>query len=1023
MCVLLALLLVAGVVGTRRLPLDALPDVSTVQVDVLTKAPGAAALDVERTVTFPIENALNGVPGLVELRSVSRFGLSAVTVVFADGTDRWFARQLVLERVRAVQAELPPNVDPPELAPVSTGLGTIYKFVVASDRHSAMQLRTILEWEIVPKLRGVPGVIECNTFGGELKQYQVVVDRVRLDTVDMTLRQVIEALSSANTNVGGGYVERGGESYVLRGQGLLRGVDDIGDVVLKTRDNGTPVLVKHVAEVKVGAALRQGVVTLDGKGEAVSGLVLMLAGQNSYDVVSAVKARIAEIAPTLPPGVRVDVVYDRGRFVGQTLRTVAVNLAEGMAVVTIVLAVLLGSFRGAIAVALGIPASMSIAILGMHAFHVTGDLMSLGAIDFGFLVDGPIVLLEGVIAALAGRALSRADREREYGHAMAGAIKPVAFSVAIIMLVYLPLLTLEGVEGKMFRPMALTMACALFGARVYAIVFVPAVTVMFVPPPSHHAKWLDALSRSVDRVAAATVARRWSVLAGAGALLAVTVFGFSRMGAEFVPRIFEGDAIVAIKRAPSISLDEARRLDLATESILKSYPEALVALGQTGRAELAIDAVGNENTDILVALSPMKQWKTAHDFDDLSEIWKTRIESEVPGTFVSVSQPIEDLTNQLISGSRADVSIKVVGDDIFELVRIADRVGAAVQKIRGTGDLRVERVLGEMMITATADRAKMARYGVKVQDAFDALASTREGIRVGDVYEGSRRFQLRVLNPPSSPTLEGIGSIFVESSKGKAVPLQELVELREGDGPAVVKRQDRERLVRIDVNLRGRDLVSWVAEAKAKVRAEVPLASGYCIEWGGQFENFERASKRLAVVVPAVVAIILGMLFWLFRSVRLSASVFALVPLASVGGVAGLFARGLPFSLPAAVGFIALGGISVLNGVIIASEASRRLLAGESPDAAVQHATSHAVRAVLTTGAVAALGFLPMALSTSAGSEVQRPLATVVVAGILLSSALTIAVFPAILRVALGGWTRPAPRVEEPLVESPVLPD
>lgn len=1002
---LLALVLALGVLAAQRLPIDALPDVSSVQVDILTKCGGLSPVEVERTVTVPIEKALNGIPRGAQIRSISRFGLSSVTVVFQDGTDIWWARQLVLERIRQAQGDLSPSASLPELAPPSTGLGTIYKFVVRSPHHSPMQLRTMLDWEIAPRLRNVPGVVEVNPFGGELKQYQVKVDPARLRARGLTLNQVMAALEEANVSVGGGYVERGGESYTIRGRGLVKDEAEIADVVVRSTQDGPPVLVKQIADVEVGAALRYGVVTLDGEREAVSALVMMLAGANSRDVVYAVKARVAEIERDLPPGVSIEVIYDRADFVERTLKTVATNLAEGLLIVTVVLALFLGTIRGALVVALGIPASMAIALFGMHLFGVTGDLMSLGAIDFGFLVDGPIVVLEAVVAGTAGRALVGAARARAYAEVAKLVVKPVAFAVAIIMLVYIPLLTLEGVEGKMFRPMAITMACALFGALVYSILFFPALMVLFVQPAAGHGPaWLERLTHAYERLLGVAMKARWPLLGANAAALVAVGFAFSQAGAEFVPRIFEGDCILAMLRAPSISLEEARRLDLLAEKIVLSFPETRRALGQSGRAEMALDAVGNNNTDILVPLAPMKEWKSARDFEELSTLLKDKIESEVPSTFVSVSQPIEDLTNQLIAGSRADVSIKILGPDLDRLVAFSDAVGGVVRDIPGTGDLKIERILGQPTITATADRAKMARHGVKVRHAFDVLAASREGVKVGEVYENERRFDLRVLVPPSAPNAEALSDLFVETERGESVPMREVVKLEEGDGPSVVKRLNRERIIRVDVNLRGRDLVSWVTEARAKVGAAVEMPNGYRIEWGGQFENFERASARLAIVVPAVVAVILGMLVWMFRSFRPALAVFLLVPFAATGGMLGLLARGMPFSLPAAVGFIALGGVSVLNGVVIATATRRAMLEGKDADEAAKHGSAHSLRAVLTTGAVAGLGFLPMALSTSAGSEVQRPLATVVIVGIFLSTALTLTVFPGLLGAMLRRW-------------------
>jgi cobalt-zinc-cadmium resistance protein CzcA len=1018
---LLALLFVAGGVAAARLPIDAMPDVSTIQVSILTKAPGLSPVQVERTVTVPMELMLNGIPGGIEFRSVSRSGLSAVTVIFEEGTDVWFARQLVIERLRSV--ELPPSAEVPELAPVSTGLGEIYQFVVRSELHTPMQLRTMLDWQIVPRLRSVPGVIEVNTQGGELKQYQVRVDPSRLRAHHLTLSDVTSALRSANMSVGGGYVERNDESFIIRGRGLLHDEREIANVVVAARQDGAPILVDTVATVRVGAALRYGVITYNGQGEAVSGIVMMLLGSNSRDVVLAVKDRIEEIQRELPPGVNIEVVYDRSDFVGRTLATVAKNLSEAIVIVTIVLALFLGTLRGALAVVLGIPASMSVALLGMHAFDVTGDLMSLGAIDFGFLVDGPIIVLEAVIAATAGKKLVGHARRREYA-ALAGRVaRPVAFSVAIITLVYLPLLSLEGIEGKMFRPMAITMACALFGALVFAIVFFPALLAVMVPPRKDHGpRWLEAIGRGWSAIAPSLLRWRWPLFGLAALALVLSGMAFAGAGANFVPRIFEGDALVTIRRSPSIGLDQARDLDLRVERTLHTFPEVLSTLGMTGRAEVAIDPVGNDNTDMLVRLRDTESWTTAHDFDALSAAIKARVESEVPGTFVSVSQPIEDKTNELISGSRADVAVNVFGPEIEVLAQLADKVGDRLKSIPGTGDVRIERLIGKPVIDARPDRARMARHGVRVEDAFLAIAACREGISVGSIYEEQRRFDLRVLQPPTEPSADAIADLFVPAAGGeRTIPLREVMTFEEGDGPVVVRRVDRQRTVRIDVNLRGRDLASWVDEARRIVATEAPMPAGYRVEWGGQFENFERAKQRLVLVLPLSVAIIFGMLLLMFRNVRLAIAVFITVPFALTGGMLGLLARGYSFSLPAAVGFIALGGIAVLNGVVMAAEVRQRIDAGEPLREAVVNGGAHVVRAVLTTAAVAALGFLPMAIATSAGAEVQRPLATVVIFGILLGTLTTMTVLPGILVVLLRGY-RPAPAREEEEDDAPAAP-
>lgn len=1013
-------LLALGLYAARTLPIDALPDVSTVQVTILSEAPGLSPIEVERMVTAPMELALNGTPRLVELRSVSRPGLSAVTVIFEEGMDVWFARQLVSERLREVIAELPAFVPPPQLAPVSTGLGEIFIFVVRSetDDHSSMQLRTLLDWEVVPRIRAVPGVIEVNTMGGELKQFHVVADVNRLKAHGLSLAELRDALKNGTSTVGGGYIERAGEVQLVRGNGLLANEDDVGNVVV--RGGEQRVLVKNVADVKVRPALRYGVTTRDGEGEVVTGTVMMLLGANSREVTLAVKERVAEVQAMLPPGVRIEAIYDRSDFVGRTLQTVLRNLLEGAVVVLLVLALFLGSLRGAVAVVLGIPASMAVALFGMHLFGVTGDLMSLGAIDFGFLVDGPIVVLEAVMAALAGRAL-RTDHEKRDALASAAApvARPVAFSVAIIMLVYLPLLALQGVEGKMFRPMATVMACALFGALFYSVVIFPGVLSLLMGEVDHGPKWLEVVRRRYEALLPTALAYRVPLVVAASVLFVTSMVAMSRQGADFVPRIDEGDAVLTIRRAPSISLTEAQRLDFEVGKVMKRFPEVITTLAFTGRAELAFDPVGNDNTDMLVRLKPKSEWKTAHDLDGLSEAFKNAVEAEVPGTFVSVSQPIEDRTNELISGSRADVAIQIFGPDLDVLVDRSNELGDLMRKVQGTGDVRIERLLGMPNLTFTPDRERLARYGVELASIFQTIEDARGGEKVGMLYEGPRKFELRLTAPPAASTAEAYGDLFVSTVDGQLVSLSELGKLEDTEGPATVRREGFSRTVRVEVNLRGRDLVSWVQEAKALVDKSLPLPSGYTMTWGGQFENFERAQERLAIVVPLALLIIFSMLVLTFGSVRLALAVFSLVPLALIGGVVGLIARSLTFSLPAAVGFIALAGVAVLNGIVMTTDVRRLLHEGLPLEQAVVRGASHTLRAVLTTAAVAALGFAPMAISTGAGSEVQRPLATVVIFGIVGATVLMVVVFPGLLQLALRGYAEVEPVEVKP---EPVLP-
>lgn len=996
---LAALVLVAGGMALRRLPIDAVPDLTNVQVQVLTDSPGLSAEEIERFVTRPVEMGLNGMPGLKEIRSITREGISTVTVIFDEHVDVWFARQLVMERLRAVEAEIPPGSGRPEMAPVSTGLGEIYQFVVRGSGHSPMQLRELLDWQIAPALRSVPGIIEVNAFGGAKKQIQVVVDPDRLAAHRVTLAQVMEALSRNNVNVGGGYIERGAEQFVVRGEGQYRSLDDVRAVVVTVGEGGTPVQVRHLAEVREGAALPQGVVTQDGQGEVVLGMALMLAGQNSRDVVTAVHARMAEVRRALPPGVSVQVVYDRKEFIDRTLSTVAKNLVEGAGLVGIVLLIFLGSIRGSVLVTLGIPFAMSLTLCGMLLTGVTGNLMSLGAIDFGFLVDGPIVMLEACIARLALHGVTQANAKHSVVSAVRGVTRPVVFSVAIILLVYLPLLSLQDVEGKMFRPMAATMAMALGASLVFALVVFPAAAVTFLKPPkaSGHHGLLHRLTDPYRRGVRLALRWRAPLLAGAVAMLLASMPVAGSLGADFVPRIDEGDIYVAIRRIPSIGISEARRLDLEAERVLRRFPEVVSAVATTGRAELAVDPVGMDNTDILVHLRPRAQWRTAGDLDGLGEAIKRAIEAEVPSTFVSISQPIEDKTNEMLSGSRADLVIYLAGEDLQTMNDIMSRVGRLMREIPGAGDVRVERNLGLPMVNVRVDRERLARYGIAAEDALAAVQASHLGRSVGSIFEDARRYDLRVLLPPSERGVEALGRLLVGSREGQLVPLSQVATLVEVDGVAQIGREGLRRRMRVEVNLRGRDLVSFVADARRVVEREVRLPQGYEFAWGGQFENFERARQRLALVVPAALAIILGMLMLMFRDLRSALAVFTGVPFALLGGIVALKLRGLSFSLPAAVGFIALCGIAVLNGVVMTTAILRRMEGGASRETAIVEGAGEVLQALVLTAMVAALGFAPMAVSESAGSEVQRPLASVVIGGLASSTLLGLFLHPALL--------------------------
>ena len=1007
--VLIVSLLIAlwGAFEVRRLSIDAVPDVTNVQVSVQTAASGLSPLEVEQYLTYPIEMALNGLPGLQQIRSVSRTGVSAVTVVFDDSMDVWFARQLVAERLRQAEAEIPPGYGRPEMGPVATGLGDIFEFVLSSDRHDPMELRTALDWIIAPRLRQVPGVIEVNGLGGKARQFQILVDPQRLATLRLPFSRVIEALERNNRSVGGGYIEKNGESLVIRGDALAGSIDDLKRIVLTADDDGTPVLLDSVADVEEGAALRFGAATQLGRGPVVTGTVMMLVGSNSRDVVQRVKTAIEAIGKDLPQGMRIEPFYDRAEFIDRVLATVLRNLVEGALLVTIVMVIGLGTLSGALIAALAIPFSMLVAVIGMNALGVVGNIMSLGAIDFGLLVDGAIVMLEAIIAQLAiVRPLTDAQRVRTIAGAARDVAKPVFSSVLIILLVYLPLMALEGVEGKMFRPMAITVALALAGALFYTLVTFPAAIAYTARAPKHAhdgGRIYRALSSAYERALTGVLAAPKATFGLAcGALLVAGVLA-TRLGADFVPRIFEGELVVDVRRLPSVAISEAERLGMKLEETLGRFPEVKLVTTRSGRGDAATDPVGPDNAEVMVKLAPRDEWTTTNDPDELAEQMKQAIESGVPGTFPSMSQPIEDRVNELLAGSRADVVIKVFGPDLEQLKAIAEQIGGVMRDVPGTGDLRVQRVLGLPLLEVDVDRARLARYGLSADSVLDAVEASRVGHAVGKVFEGPRRFDVVVKLPPASDGEDGLAGLLVGDDRGQLVPIEQVADVRRTEGPAVINREALERRVLVEANVRGRDLVSYVQDAQARVAAAVQVPEGYRVVWGGQFENFSRAAGRLAMVVPMALAIIFAMLFLTFGNMPYTIAVFSCVPFALIGGIVALVLRGLPFSIPAGVGFIALCGVAVLNGVVMASAVARRRASGESFDAALRGAAASVLRPVLMTSAVAAIGFLPMALSTLPGSEVQRPLATVVIGGIVSATLLTLLVLPVVLRALCRG--------------------
>ena len=1002
-----AMLIGAGVYSLRTLPIDAVPDVTNVQVQILTGAPSLAPLEVERQITFPVEVAMSGLPDIEEVRSVSKFGLSLVTVVFKENVDIYFARQLVLERLSEARDQIPETIGSPEMGPISTGLGEIYQYELTAkpgSGYDAMALRTVQDWIVRRQLLGVPGVTEVNSFGGFAKQYQVKLDPAKLQSYGLSLRDVLDAVVRNNANVGGAYIEHGSEQYLLRGIGLVESTQDIANIAVKTGAEGVPVFVRDVGEVVTGATVRQGAVTADGQGEIVVGIAMMLKGENSRTVAQRVKERIEQIRKTLPEGVELIPFYDRTELVDRSIGTVVKNLVEGAILVILVLVLLLGNWRGAALVASIIPLSMLFAAICMRIFNVSGNLMSLGALDFGLIVDGAVVMVENVVRRRgeAQHLGSKEPPERTILDACLEVGRPVVFAVAIIAIVYLPILSLTGIEGKMFKPMALTVVFALVGSLLLALTYVPAAMTLLLRGKVSEKE--SPLIRIAKRWYAPalnwTIRNRRKALAVALVLVIVSGAMFPFLGSEFLPRLDEGTIAMQIFQVPSVSLTQATATTTAAEKVLRQFPEVTRVVSKTGRAEVAVDPMGIDIADVFVSLKPRGEWKTASTREELVEKMAERLEQKVPQAAFSFSQPIELRVAELIAGVRSDVAVKIFGDDLDILKAKADEISRVISRVEGAADVKVEAVTGLPQLQIKANRETIARYGLNVEDINDLVETVIAGKPAGIVYEGEQRYDMVVrLGDPASRDIETIKNLRVPAPNGVMVPLSQVASIAMVEGPAQISREDTRRRIAVELNVRGRDIGSFVADAEKLIASQVKLPPGYYLTWGGQFENLQRASARLLIVVPIALFLIFVLLFSTFNSVKQAALIYTGIPFAVVGGVIALALRGMPFSISAGVGFIALFGVAVLNGVVMVSYIDHLREEGKSVEEAVKEGASIRLRPVLMTALVASLGFIPMAIATSAGAEVQRPLATVVIGGLITSTVLTLLILP-----TLYGW-------------------
>lgn len=1005
-----------GARAASSLPIDAVPDITNIQVQIITSAPALSPVEVEQYVTVPVERAMAGIPRTTEVRSVSKYGLSVVTIVFQDGTDIYFARQLVNERMREVADAVPDQYGKPEMGPISTGLGEIFQFTVENDNLSLMQLEELLDWQIGPQLRTVPGIVEVNSFGGHDRQYQVVLDPKRLQAAGVSVADVVDALGKSNANAGGGYIEHNREHFVIGSVGLVKDLEDLKRVVIGATPQGVPVTIATVGDVVFGTRLRHGAVSKNGKGEVVVGVALMLMGENARAVTEAVKDKLASIQPSLPPGTKIEPFYDRAILVDRTIATVGRNLLEGAALVIVVLLVLLGDLRAGVVVATTIPLSLLFAVVIMNAAGLSGNLMSLGAIDFGLIVDGAVIIVENSVRLLSerqrdrGRALTSEERVAAVQDATVEVRAASVFGEGIIAIVYLPLLALTEVEGKLFRPMAITVLLALAGAFILSLTLIPVLTSYFVrPKEGEHETWLlrKVHALYVPRFRGA-MRHRWLTLGFGVLALAGAIALFTRIGAEFIPQLDEGDILVEARRLPGVALSESVAEDLRLQRAVLEIPEVASIVSRVGAPELATDPMGFEQSDVYVNLKDRETWREGMVKEDLAREIGEAVEQSVPEIAGATSQPIQMRTNELVAGVRSDVAVLFYGPNLDQLQALGEQAAQLIRRVAGAEDVRVEQVAGLRYLRVVPDRAKLARYGLSIEDVNELTETLAVGYTAGAVLEGERRFDIVVKTSHGfEGELAALLALPLRSLTGQVVPLGDVAELSFVTGPAQVSRESQSRRITVEFNVRGRDLLSVVDDAQRAIADRVRIPTGYRVEWGGQFEHYEEAKGRLLIVVPLALALILFLLWMAFRSVRAALLIFLNVPFAIVGGVVALWLRDIPFSISAGVGFIALFGVAVLNGLVLVSFARHLEERGMEHMNAIAHAAELRLRPVLMTALVASLGFVPMALSTAPGSEVQRPLATVVIGGLVSATLLTLFVLP-VVYAWLGGSVRGA---------------
>ncbi|MET3033575.1 efflux RND transporter permease subunit [Flavobacterium johnsoniae] len=1020
---LFTLVLIAwGSYSLKNLPLDALPDVTNNQVQIITTAPTLASQEVEQLITYPLERAVKTVPDVIELRSISRFGLSVVTVVFEDDVDIYWAREQIFQRLKQAEENIPDYVNSPELAPISTGLGEIYQYDVYAkkgyeNKYSAVELRTIQDWIIIPQLQGIKGVADVSTWGGKLKQFEIAVNPNMLNSLGVTITEIFDALEKNNQNTGGAYIEKDQYTYFIRGVGMAKGVKDLENVVVKNR-NGSPVLVRNVAQVREGVALRYGASTKDGKGEIVSGMVLMLKGENSSAVVNRVHEKMAQINKSLPEGVVAEAFIDRGKLVDNSIKTVAKNLLEGALIVIFVLILFLGNLRAGLIVASVIPLAMLFAVILMNAFGVSGNLMSLGAIDFGIIVDGAVIIVEATMHHLQKfknkKELTQEEMDEEVYNSASKIRNSAAFGEIIILIVYLPILALIGTEGKMFKPMAMTVGFAIIGAFILSLTYIPMMSALFLSKKTEHKEnfsdrmiaWLESRYMPLLKKA---LAFKKVVLSVAIGLFALALIVFQNMGGEFIPTIEEGDLAINATIMTGSSLTQMVETTTKYEQILKAkFPEIKTIVTKIGSGEIPTDPMPIESGDLIIVLKDKKEWKGKyHNWEELANAMKEEMEV-IPGANIEISQPIQMRFNELMTGSRSDIAIKIFGDDLEILDAKATELISKIKGIDGIGDLKADKVTGLPQITIKYDYDKIALYGLNISDINQIIRSSFAGESAGKIYDESKRFDVVVrMDENNRADITDVSNLFIPLPSGQQVPLSQVASVEYEQGPVQVIREDGKRRITVGLNVRGRDIKSVVEEIQAKLDKSFKLPAGYYVTYGGQFENLIEASKRLSVALPIALGLILVLLYFTFKSVKQALLIFSAIPLSAIGGVFALSLRGMPFSISAGIGFIALFGIAVLNGIVLISYFNQLKTEGIlDPFQRILIGTKTRLRPVLMTAAVASLGFLPMALSTSGGAEVQKPLATVVIGGLISATLLTLIVLPTLYLLLERGFNR-----------------